>query len=55
MTNPAQTIERTFQKRATTTLFSGRGGLLPTLAETPTADAGDWELVTWLTVLDPKS
>lgn len=50
-----RSIERTFQKRAATSLLSSRGGLLPTLAETPKADDGDWELVTWLAVLDPKS
>jgi hypothetical protein len=54
-TSALASIERTFQKRAATSLLSSRGGLLPTLAETPKADDGDWELVTWLAVLDPKS
>lgn len=50
-----RSIENTFQKRAATSLLAGRGGLLPTLEETPMADGGDWELVTWLVVLDPKA
>jgi len=50
-----RSIETTFEKRAANALLSNRGGLLPTLDETPKADAGDWELVTWLVVLDPKS
>ena len=50
-----RSIERTFEKRAATNLLSSRAGLLPTLDETPKADAGDWELVTWLVVLDLKS
>ncbi|MGB6219387.1 helicase-related protein [Haloferula sp.] len=49
-----RTIEATFQKRATTSLLSGRDGLLPTSAETVHADDGDWELVTWLVVLNPS-
>ncbi len=54
-TSALASIERTFQKRAATSLLSSRGGLLPTLAETPKADDGDWELVTWLAVLKPDS
>ncbi len=50
-----RSIERTFQKRAATSLLSGRGGLLPSTTETPKADAGDWELVTWLVVMDSTS
>ncbi len=48
-----RTIEATFRKRATTSLLSGRDGLLPTAAETVHADDGDWELVTWLVVRNP--
>ncbi len=44
------TVERTFQKRAAASLLSGRGGSLPSTTETSKADAGDWELVTWLVV-----
>jgi hypothetical protein len=46
-------IETTFQKRAAVNLLSGRDGLLPTLAESVTADQGDWELVTWLAIVNP--
>ena len=47
-------IETTFQKRAAVNLLSGRDGLLPTLAESVTADQGDWELVTWLAIVKPS-
>lgn len=46
-------IESTFQKRATSSLLSGRDGLLPTTQESVKADAGDWELVTWLAIVNP--
>lgn len=48
-----RTIETTFQKRITTSLLSSRDGLIPTAAESAKADDGDWELVTWLVVLNP--
>jgi SNF2 family DNA or RNA helicase len=47
-------IESTFRKRAAVNLLSGRDGLLPTAEESVTADQGDWELVTWLAILEPK-
>ena len=50
-----RSIERTFQKRAVSSLLSSRSGLLPTADETPKADAGAWELVTWLVVMDSKA
>jgi hypothetical protein len=43
-------IQHTFQRRAAVALLSGRGGMLPTAAETPTADSGDFELITWLVI-----
>ena len=46
-------IERTFQRRAAAALLSGRGGVLPTAEETPQADSGDFELVTWVVILAP--
>jgi hypothetical protein len=46
-------IEHTFQRKATAALLSGRGGVLPTAAETPQADSGDFELVTWVVILAP--
>jgi hypothetical protein len=47
-------IETTFQKRAAVNLLSGRGGLLPTMEESVSADQGDWELVTWLAIVSKK-
>jgi hypothetical protein len=46
-------IEATFRKRAAISLLSSRDGLLPGADETPKADAGDWQLVTWLVVTAP--
>ena len=46
-------IARTFQRRATAALLSGRGGVLPTAAETPHAESDDFELVTWVVILAP--
>jgi hypothetical protein len=46
-------IEATFKKRAATSLLSSREGLLPMMESTPKADAGDWQLVTWLVVTAP--
>lgn len=45
-------IEHTFQRRAATSLLSGRGALLPTAAETPKSRGDDFDLVTWLVVKD---
>ena len=47
-------IQRTFRRRAATALLSGRGGILPTSAETPDHDSGEFELVTWLVILQPE-
>lgn len=47
-------IEATFQKRAAVNLLSGRDALLPTIAESVSADQGDWELVTWLAIVKPS-
>jgi hypothetical protein len=46
-------IERTFQRKAASGLLSGRGGVLPTASETPVADQNQFELVTWLVIVDP--
>jgi len=48
-----RSIEATFQKRAALHLMSGRDGQLPTKGETPSADDRDWELVTWLAIVNP--
>ena len=47
-------IQHTFRRRAAAALLSGRGGLLPTAAETPDQDQGEFELVTWLVILQPE-
>jgi SNF2 family DNA or RNA helicase len=46
-------IAHTFSKRAAASLFSGRDGKLPTTAETPTELENEYELLTWLVVMDP--
>lgn len=46
-------IEQTFQKRAATSLLSGRGAVLPTQDETPSSDGDAFDLVTWLVILRP--
>ena len=47
-------IEHTFQRRAASSLLSGRGGVLPTAEETPVADTGEFELITWLVIMQPE-
>jgi SNF2 family DNA or RNA helicase len=47
-------IQHTFQRRAAVSLLSGRGGMLPTAAETPASDTGDFELITWLVIMNPE-
>ena len=49
-----RSIEATFQKRVAVNLLGSRDGLLPTAEESVTADQGDWELVTWLTIVKPS-
>lgn len=48
-----QSIEQTFQRRAAASLLSGRGAVLPNVIETPTSDGADFDLVTWLVILQP--
>lgn len=45
-------IEYTFQKRAASTLLSSRSAVLPAAGEIPKSDSNDFELVTWLVVMD---
>ncbi len=47
-------IQHTFQRRAAVALLSGRGGMIPTAAETPTADSSDFELITWLVITEEE-
>jgi Helicase conserved C-terminal domain/PLD-like domain/SNF2-related domain len=44
-------IERTFQKRAASSLFSSRDAMLPTADETPTGRGEDFDLVAWIVIL----
>jgi hypothetical protein len=48
-------IEHTFQRRAASSLLASRGAVLPSAAETPTASGDDFDLVTWLVILDGKT
>lgn len=48
-----ESIKRTFARRATSSLLSGRDGLLPTTSETPTS-SDDMELVIWLVVMKKR-
>jgi hypothetical protein len=46
-------IERTFQKRAASSLVAGRDAVLPLAGETPTSKGEDFDLVTWLVIVRP--
>ena len=46
-------VERTFQKRAASSLLAGRGARLPTSSETPTSADDEFDLVTWLVIQRP--
>jgi SNF2 family DNA or RNA helicase len=52
--NALTSIERTFQRRATSSLLSGRGAVLPTEREAPTSSGEDFDLVTWLVIQQAK-
>lgn len=47
-------IEHTFQRRAAATLLSSRSAVLPTTSESPTSESGDFDLVTWLVIMQPE-
>jgi len=47
-------IERTFQRRAATTLLSNRAAVLPTAEDAPTSSGDDFDLVTWLVILQSE-
>jgi SNF2 family DNA or RNA helicase len=47
-------IEHTFQRRAGASLLSGRGALLPTSADVPTSSGDDFDLVTWLVIMETQ-
>ncbi len=54
LTKALASIEHTFQRRAAASLLSGRGALLPTAAEAPTSEGDDFDLVTWLVLLQQQ-
>ncbi len=47
-------IEDTFQRRAVTSLLSSRAAVLPNTSESPTSKGDDFDLVTWLVILQPE-
>lgn len=50
-----ESIEHTFQRRAAASLISSRGAVLPTTAEVPTTNGDDFDLVTWLVIMEAAS
>ena len=50
-----ESIAHTFSKRAAASLFAGRDGKLPTAEETPSELENEYELVTWLVIMDANS
>lgn len=47
-------IEHTFHRRAAASLLSDRGALLPTTAEAPKSKGEDFDLVTWLVIMEAQ-
>jgi SNF2 family DNA or RNA helicase len=45
-------IESTFLKRAAMSLLASRNAILPTADQTPPADGSEFDLVTWLVIMD---
>jgi len=45
-------VEHTFKKRAAASLLSGRSAVLPTADQAPTNNGDDFDLVTWLVILE---
>jgi len=50
-----ESIAHTFTRRAAASLFSGRDGKLPSADETPTELEYEYELLTWLVVMENSS
>ncbi len=50
-----ESIAQTFKHRAAANLFSGRDGKLPSADETPTELEYEYELLTWLVIMDQSS
>ncbi|HPE70572.1 MAG TPA: helicase-related protein [Candidatus Competibacter sp.] len=47
-------IEHTFQRRAAASLLSGRAALLPNTGDVPTSSGDDFDLVTWLVLMETQ-
>lgn len=47
-------IEHTFQRRAATSLLASRSALLPANSDVPTSSGNDFDLVTWLVIVDSR-
>ncbi len=47
-------IEYTFQRRAAASLLSGRTALLPNTGDVPTSSGNDFDLVTWLVIMETQ-
>lgn len=47
-------IEHTFQRRAAASLLSGRTALLPNTGDVPTSSGNDFDLVTWLVIMETQ-
>ncbi len=47
-------IEHTFNRRAAASLLSGRGEQLPTASEVPKSKGDDFDLVTWLVIMESE-
>jgi SNF2 family DNA or RNA helicase len=47
-------IKHTFQRRAAASLLASRSGLLPNNSEVPTSSGDDFDLVTWLVIMDSQ-
>ena len=45
-------FEHTFQRRAAKSLLGSREALLPTATDKLTSDGGDFNLLTWLVILE---
>lgn len=50
-----ESIAHTFTRRAAASLFSGRDGKLPSADETPTELEYEYELITWLVIIENPS
>ena len=50
-----ESITHTFSKRAMANLFSERGGKLPNAAESPSDAEEEYELITWLVIMEKTS